>query len=83
MSVDVPEEYGGLELDKVTSGLITDKISVSGSFSVTYSAHVGIGMLPLVWYGTPAAEGEVYCQAGLRGLDRVLCAFRGFSGLTP
>jgi len=52
MSVDVPEEYGGLELDKVTSALITDKISVSGSFSVTYSAHVGIGMLPLVWYGT-------------------------------
>lgn len=53
MSVDVPEEYGGLELDKITSALITDKISVSGSFSVTYSAHVGIGMLPLVWYGTP------------------------------
>jgi butyryl-CoA dehydrogenase len=53
MSVDVPEEYGGLELDKVTSTLITDRISVSGSFSVTYSAHVGIGMLPLVWYGTP------------------------------
>jgi butyryl-CoA dehydrogenase len=52
MSVDVPEEYGGLELDKVTSVLITDRISVSGSFSVTYSAHVGIGMLPLIWYGT-------------------------------
>lgn len=52
MSVDVPEEYGGLEMDKVTSALITDKISVSGSFSVTFSAHVGIGMLPLIWYGT-------------------------------
>jgi butyryl-CoA dehydrogenase len=52
-SVDVPEEYGGLELDKVTSALIADKISVSGSFSVTFSAHVGIGMLPLIWYGTP------------------------------
>ena len=52
LSVDVPEEYGGMELDKVTSALITDKISVSGSFSVTFSAHVGIGMLPLIWYGT-------------------------------
>jgi len=52
MSVDVPEEFGGLELDKITSALITDKISVSGSFSVTHSAHVGIGMLPLIWYGT-------------------------------
>jgi butyryl-CoA dehydrogenase len=53
LGVDVPEAYGGLELDKVTSTLITDKISVSGSFSVTFSAHVGIGMLPLIWYGTP------------------------------
>jgi len=52
MSVDVPEEYGGLELDKVTSTLIGDRISVSGSFSVTFMAHVGIGMLPVVWYGT-------------------------------
>jgi alkylation response protein AidB-like acyl-CoA dehydrogenase len=52
LSVDVPEEYGGLELDKVTSALIADKIAVSGSFSVTFSAHVGIGTLPLIWYGT-------------------------------
>ena len=41
-----------LEMDKVTSALIADKISVSGSFSVAFSAHVGIGMLPLIWYGT-------------------------------
>jgi butyryl-CoA dehydrogenase len=53
LSVDVPEEYGGLELDKVTSALIADRIAVSGSFSVTFSAHAGIGTLPLVWYGTP------------------------------
>jgi butyryl-CoA dehydrogenase len=53
LSVDVPEEYGGLELDLVTSALLVDKISVSGSFSVTFSAHIGIGMLPLIWYGTP------------------------------
>ncbi len=52
MSVDVPEEFGGLEMDKVTSALIADKISVCGSFSVAFSAHVGIGTLPLIWYGT-------------------------------
>jgi len=51
MGVDVPEEYGGVEMDKVTSALIADKIAVSGSFSVAFSAHVGIGTLPLVWYG--------------------------------
>jgi butyryl-CoA dehydrogenase len=53
LAVDIPEEYGGLELDKVTSAIIADRIAVSGSFSVTFSAHTGIGTLPLVWYGTP------------------------------
>ncbi|HEY4051449.1 MAG TPA: acyl-CoA dehydrogenase family protein [Acidobacteriaceae bacterium] len=52
LGIDVPEEYGGLELDKVTSALIADKVAVCGSFSVVFSAHVGIGTLPLVWYGT-------------------------------
>lgn len=53
LGVDVPEEYGGVELDKVTAAIIADRISVSGSFSVTFSAHTGIGTLPIVWYGTP------------------------------
>ncbi len=52
LGVDVPEQYGGLELGKVTSALIADRIAVSGSFSVSFSAHCGIGTLPLVWYGT-------------------------------
>ncbi|HUI41970.1 MAG TPA: acyl-CoA dehydrogenase family protein [Terriglobia bacterium] len=52
MGVDVPEAYGGLELDKVTSALIAESISQLASFSVAFSAHVGIGTLPIVWYGT-------------------------------
>lgn len=56
MSVDVPEEFGGLGMDKVTSALIADHMSVVGSFSVAFSAHTGIGMLPLVWYGTKAQK---------------------------
>ncbi len=52
MSVDIPEAYGGLEMDKVTSALIAESISKLASFSVAFSAHVGIGTLPIVWYGT-------------------------------
>ena len=52
LMIDAPEEYGGLELDKATSMLAAEKISTSGSFSVAYSAHTGIGTLPLVYYGT-------------------------------
>ena len=51
-SVDIPEEYGGLEMDKSTAAIIADNIARQGSFSVVFSAHVGIGTLPIVWYGT-------------------------------
>ena len=55
-SVDIPEEYGGLEMDKATSAIIAENISRQASFSVAFSAHTGIGTLPLVWYGTPAQK---------------------------
>src|SRR3954466_15611608 len=52
LAVDIPEAYGGLEMDKVTSALITESLSKNASFSVAFGAHSGIGTLPLVWYGT-------------------------------
>ncbi|HUQ49566.1 MAG TPA: acyl-CoA dehydrogenase family protein [Terriglobales bacterium] len=51
-SVDIPEEYGGSDMDKISSSIIADRIAVSGSFSVTWGAHVGIGTLPIVYFGT-------------------------------
>jgi butyryl-CoA dehydrogenase len=51
-SVDIPEEYGGVGLDKVSSTVISDHISVLASFSTAFGAQTGIGTLPLVWYGT-------------------------------
>ncbi|MBW4054041.1 MAG: acyl-CoA dehydrogenase [Proteobacteria bacterium] len=56
LMIDAPEEYGGLELDKGTSMLAAEKLALAGSFSVTYSAHTGIGTLPLVYYGTKAQK---------------------------
>jgi len=56
LAVDVPEAYGGLELDKTTSALVAESLSKNGSFSVAFSAHTGIGTLPLVWYGTEAQK---------------------------
>ncbi len=51
-SVDIPEQYGGMEMDKVSSAIIADYIAKSGSFSVTFGGHVGIGTLPIVFFGT-------------------------------
>lgn len=51
LGADVPEEYGGLGLDKISSALIAEKMSVAGGFSITHGAHVGIGTLPIVLFG--------------------------------
>ena len=51
-NVDVPEEYGGSDMDKVSSAIIADRIAKSGSFSVSWGSHVGIGTLPIVYFGT-------------------------------
>jgi len=51
LSADIPEEYDGLGLDTISSSLITEKISLAGGFSITHGAHVGIGSLPIVFFG--------------------------------
>ncbi|HEY4580134.1 MAG TPA: acyl-CoA dehydrogenase family protein, partial [Candidatus Acidoferrales bacterium] len=48
----VPEEYGGSGLDKVSSTLLSEKVSTYASFSVSVGAHSGIGTLPIVYFGT-------------------------------
>lgn len=50
--VDIPEEYGGVGMDKTTSTLVTDHLSVVASFSTAFGAHTGIATLPVLWYGS-------------------------------
>ena len=54
--VEVPEAYGGLEMDKVTSAVIADHIAKYAGFATTWGAHSGIGLLPLVYFGTEAQK---------------------------
>jgi hypothetical protein len=53
LGVDMPEKFGGLELDKTTASIIVDCLSSgeSASIMVTISAHTGIATLPIIWYG--------------------------------
>src|SRR5690348_15216552 len=51
-SVDIPEEYGGTQMDKVTSAIIADRMASYGGFSTTWGAHTCIGTLPIVNFGT-------------------------------
>ena len=50
--VEIPEAYGGLEMDKVTAAVIADHIAQYAGFATTWGAHSGIGMLPIVYFGT-------------------------------
>jgi butyryl-CoA dehydrogenase len=50
--VEIPEAYGGLEMDKVTAAIIADHIAKYAGFATTWGAHSGIGMLPIVYFGT-------------------------------
>jgi len=52
----MPQEYGGLELDTNTNTLISEVLGPSGSFTVSYAAHTGIGMLPILYFGTEAQK---------------------------
>jgi hypothetical protein len=58
LAVDIPEEYGGLGLDKTSSMIVAEKIGPTGAWAVTHGAHAGIGTLPIVYFGTPEQKAK-------------------------
>ncbi len=58
MGGGVPEEFGGAGLDKISTTVLTEKLSIYGGFAVTHGAHAGIGTLPIVYFGTDAQKNK-------------------------
>ncbi len=52
LGTHMPEIYGGMQLDMNTNTLIGESFGPAGSFYVAYAAHTGIGMLPILYFGT-------------------------------
>ena len=52
LGASVPEEYGGMGMDFLTTMLLTEQLGPGHSFSVGISAHTGIGTLPTLYFGT-------------------------------
>jgi len=52
LGISVPEEYGGFGQSFVTSMLASDILGAGYSYAVAYSAHTGIGTLPILYYGS-------------------------------
>jgi alkylation response protein AidB-like acyl-CoA dehydrogenase len=52
----IPEEYGGLALDFNYNSLLVEQMGAAHGFSVTLGAHIGIGTLPILYFGTEAQK---------------------------
>jgi alkylation response protein AidB-like acyl-CoA dehydrogenase len=52
----IPESYGGLGKDFITSTLVNEGLGGGYSFSVAIAAHTGIGTLPILYFGTDAQK---------------------------
>lgn len=52
LATSIPEEYGGLAKDFITSTIINEGLGDGFSFSVAIAAHTGIGSLPILYFGT-------------------------------
>jgi alkylation response protein AidB-like acyl-CoA dehydrogenase len=58
MATDVPEAYGGLDLDKVSSLLVAEGLARSASFCTTFGAQTGLAIVPLLCFGTEAQKAQ-------------------------
>src|SRR5438067_7122589 len=56
LGVDVPEAYGGLGLDKVTSLVVSERLARSASFGATFGAHANLTIVPLMLFGSEAQK---------------------------
>jgi len=52
LGTEIPSEYDGTEMDKISATIITEEFGKAGSFSQAHGAQTGIGSLPIVFFGT-------------------------------
>lgn len=66
LGAHMPETYGGMALDTNTNTIIADTLGPAGAFTVSFAAHTGIGMLPILYFGTEAQK-EAYLPRLISG----------------
>lgn len=80
LGADVPEAYGGLGLDKVSTTLLAETLSRASSFALSVGAHTGIGTLPIVFFGTPAQKRKYLPSLATGELIAAYCLTEPASG---
>src|SRR6266853_4795957 len=66
LGVDVPEVYGGLNLDKISSLVVSERMASAASFGATFGGQTNLTLLPLILFGTEAQK-QKYIPALLTG----------------
>ncbi len=64
LGISIPEEYDGFGQNFVTSMKVVEEISRGFSFAVAFSAHTGIGTLPILYYGTEEQKQKYVTKLG-------------------
>ncbi len=80
LSMDIPEEYGGLELDKVSSVLVSEYVAKYASFSGAHGAHSSIGTHPINWFGTPEQKAKYLPKVASAELVAAYCLSEAHAG---
>jgi alkylation response protein AidB-like acyl-CoA dehydrogenase len=64
LRLEIPPEYGGLGLDKVSAAYVGEPLALNPSFGGSLGTHTSIGTLPLVYFGTPAQKAKYLPRLG-------------------
>ncbi len=83
LGISVPEEYEGFGQNFVTSMLTTEEMGKGYSFAVAYSAHVGIGTLPILYYGTDEQKQKYIPRLASGELIGAYCLTEAEAGSDP
>ncbi len=80
LRIDIPEAYGGLGLDKVSSACVAERIAAMPSFGASLGAHTTIGTLPIVYFGTPEQRAKYLPKLATGELIAAYCLTEPGSG---
>ena len=78
--IDIPEAYGGMELDKMSSVVVTEQTARYGAFSNVYNVHAGIGATPITWFGTEAQKAKYLPKIASAELVSCYCLTEAHAG---
>jgi alkylation response protein AidB-like acyl-CoA dehydrogenase len=56
LGINVPEQYGGVDLDKISSLIVAERIARAASFATSYGGQANLCIVPIVWFGTDAQK---------------------------